>query len=191
MRIRELLETKPTTSVGICFGRWNPPHKGHRAAWAEASSCDHWLVGTNESTNNKKNPLQYDVKVKCMEAVYPKIVGHVVPTKNIFELATKVYNKYGDNVDLKIYTDETWLAESLSKYNGVTSAHGYFKFNSINQVPTDRLSSGTSLREAVSTGDRARFTEAAGISADTLIKIGENHVKFFDLISKYLKQYQS
>lgn len=176
-----------TESVGLCYGRWNPPHKGHKAAWEDASKCTHWYVGTNENTLDKKNPLPYKVKVQCMETVYPKVAGHIKPTKNVFELATDVYNKHGKDVDLKIYTDESWLVESLSKYNGVESAHGYFQFKSITQVQTQRLSSATSLREAVKAGDRELFSEAAGISADTSVNINEKDVKFFDLVARYLK----
>lgn len=179
-----------TESVGVCYGRWNPPHKGHRAAWEEASKCNNWYVGTNKNTEDKKNPLPYDIKVECMKAVYPKINGHIVPTNQVFELVTEVYKKHGGNIDLKVFTDEAWIVESLSKYNGVESKHGYFKFNKIQQVETPRLSSATALREAAISGDRELFSEAAGFSADTSIKINEKHVKIFDLIATHLKQYR-
>lgn len=180
-----------TESVGICYGRWNPPHKGHRAAWEDASKCTHWYIGTNENTQDKKNPLPYNVKVKCMETIYPKINGHIVSEQNVFTLATDVYNKHGKDVDLKVYTDEAWLVESLAKYNGVESAHGFFQFKSITQIPTARISSATELREAAIAGDRSRFTEAAGISADASIKINKKDVKFFDIVATYLKVYSS
>ncbi len=185
MKARDILQI--TESVGICYGRWNPPHKGHKEVWENASKCKSWYVGTNENTQDKKNPLPYDVKVECMKAVYPKVNGHIMPTKQVFELATNVYKKHGKDVDLKVYTDESWIVESLTRYNGVESKHGYYLFNSIEQVETDRLSSATSLREAVLAGNRDQFTEAAGFSADAEI----NNVKFFDLVAKYLKQYQS
>ena len=43
MKLRELFEeiSRPAT-VGICYGRWNPPHKGHRAAWELAAQFDEW-----------------------------------------------------------------------------------------------------------------------------------------------------
>lgn len=186
MKISDLIKE---TTVGICFGRFNPPHRGHAAAWKNASECDHWVVGTNENTRDKKNPLPYNVKVKCMETVYPKIEGHIVPEQSVFTLATTVYKKYGENVDLKVYTDEDWLTESLIKYNGVESKHGYYKFNSISQSPTPRLSSATSLRTAVLEDNRQQFSVAAGISDDTPIKIEGKTVKFFDLVSNYLKEY--
>jgi hypothetical protein len=187
MKINELLEA---TSVGLCFGRFNPPHKGHVAAWTDASSCNNWFVGTNQNTRDKKNPLPYNVKVKCMETMYPNIKGHIAPTNNVFDLATDIYKKHG-GVDLKVYTDEAWLTESLERYNGVESKHGYYKFNSITQVPTSRLSSATALRTAVSEGNRNGFSTAAGVAADTLIDLDGKSVRFFDLVRKYLKEYKS
>lgn len=189
MKARELFER--TETIGVCFGRFNPPHKGHAQAWKDASQCNHWYVGTNENTNDKKNPLPYNVKVKCMEAVYPEITGHIVPSKRIFELATSVYDKHGDNNVLKVYTDEDWIVPNLERYNGKDSAHGYYKFERIEHIPTSRVSSATSLREAASTGDRSKFTVAAGIDADTPIKINNTSVNFFDIVAKFLKEYKS
>jgi len=192
MKLRELFEsTESSTTVGVCFGRFNPPHKGHASAWEDASSCDHWVVGTNENTQDKKNPLPFDVKKECMKAIYPEIEGHIAPTKNVFDLATKVYDEFGGDLDLKVYTDEDWLTEGLQRYNGKESKHGYFKFNNIVHVPTSRLSSATALRTAVLDGDREQFSSAAGVSADTPIKINGRSVKFFDLVYRFLKEYKS
>lgn len=192
MKVSDLFESiDSSTTVGICYGRWNPPHKGHAAAWEDASSCDHWVVGTNENTQDQKNPLPYDIKVKCMEAVYPDIAGHIEPTRNVFELATLVYDKHRGDLDLKVYTDEEWLVDSLQRYNGKESKHGYFKFNNIVHVPTARLSSATALRTAVLEGDREQFSSAAGVSADTPIKVNGRSVKFFDLVYRFLKEYKS
>lgn len=189
MKLRELFESTKLTTIGVCFGRWNPPHKGHRAAWEIASQNDHWYVGTNQNTQGPNDPLPYDVKVKCMAAMYPEIAGHVIPEKNLFTLAVKIYNKYGEHVDLKVCTDESWLTEGLSKYNGQEASHGYYKFANIEHVPTPRLSSATALRAAVRNNDPADFGSAAGIPADTPIEIDGKSVKFFDLVARYLKEF--
>lgn len=189
MKLRELFETLAGNgTVGVCFGRWNPPHKGHRAAWEEAATNDHWYVGTNQNTQGPNDPLPYDVKLLAMEAIYPEIKGHVIPEKNLFTLAAKIYSKHGD-VILNIYTDEEWLAKNLEKYNGKEADHGYYKFSAINHVPTARLSSATALRSAVRRNDREEFAAAAGVDADTPIKIGGKRVKFFDLVKQYLDQF--
>ena len=186
MRLRELFESNsiPIT-IGVCFGRWNPPHKGHRQVWQVAADVNHWFVGTNQSTQGPNDPLPYEVKIECMKAIYPEITGHIVPEKNLFTLAVALYNKYGEDVDLKVCTDEAWLTPGLEKYNGTEAAHGYYKFRSITHEPTPRVSSATALRAAARSGDREAFSEAAGISSDT--PIGSS--TFFDVVAKYLAEF--
>lgn len=184
MILRELFEAK-TSSVGIIFGRFNPPHQGHRAAWEMASQNDHWFVGTNQSTQGPKDPLPYDVKVKAMLAVWPEIKGHIVPETSWLTLASKVYKKYGD-VALNVYTDEDWVTKTIMQYNGKEGPHGFYKFKTIQQQATPRLSSATALRAAVQAGDRNAFAKAAGIDADTPVA-GQ---PFFDVVAHYLLGYQ-
>lgn len=185
MKLRELFENKGN-SVGVCFGRWNPPHKGHRAAWEIAANFGTFYVGTNKNTEGPNDPLPYEVKLKCMETIWPEIAGHVIPEQSLFTLVAKVFAKHGESTHLKIATDEEWLTKSLIQYNGKEGAHGYYKFASIEQVPTPRLSSATALRAAVRAGDRDGFSDAAGVDADTPISIGKKSVAFFDLVAHYL-----
>lgn len=173
-------------TIGVCFGRWNPPHKGHRAAWEIAAQNDTFYVGTNKNTEGPSDPLPYDVKLNCMETIWPEIKGHVVPEQSLFTLASKVFAKHGEGAHLKVATDEDWLTSSLVKYNGVQGAHGYYKFASIEQVPTPRLSSATALRAAVRAGNRDAFAEAAGVDANTPIRVGAKAIPFFDLVAHYL-----
>lgn len=198
MKLRELFDNpdKPveaqsaSTTVGVCFGRFNPPHKGHKAAWETAARFNHFYVGTNQNTQGPNDPLPYNVKLAAMTAIWPKISGHVTPETNLFTLASFVYEKHGENVDLKIATDESWLTDALVKYSGVEGKHGCYKFKSIEQVPTPRLSSATALRDAVRNGNKDAFSSAAGVSADTPIKVGNNGaVPFFDLVKHYLDKF--
>ncbi len=68
MKLNELFEA-PNDEVAIIFGRFNPPHKGHRAAWELANQSANWFVGTNQSTIGPKDPLPYDVKVEAMKTL--------------------------------------------------------------------------------------------------------------------------
>jgi hypothetical protein len=183
MLLRELFENKHT-SVGIIFGRFNPPHKGHKRAWEMASENDHWFVGTNESTVGPKDPLPYNVKVEAMKAIWPGIEGHIISETSWLTLASAVYKKYGD-VTLNVYTDEEWVIKTLMQYNGSDNTHGHYHFTRINPILTPRLSSATDLRNAVTAGDKDAFTRAAGVDADTQIA---GH-SFFDLVSHYLTPY--
>ena len=180
MRLRQLFESKKL-SVGIIFGRFNPPHQGHRAAWEMAAQNDHWFVGTNQSTQGPKDPLPYDIKVKAMLAVMPEVEGHIVPETSWLTLASKIYKKYG-NVTLNVYTDEEWVTKTLVQYNGTEGAHGFYNFSNIEQQETPRLSSATALRAAVQAGDREAFSQAAGVDADTPVA---GH-PFFDVVKHYL-----
>lgn len=182
MILRELFESKQQT-VGIIFGRFNPPHQGHRAAWEMASENDAWYVGTNQSTQGPKDPLPYDIKVKAMQAVWPGIKGHIVPETSWLTLASKIYKKYG-SINLNVYTDEEWVTKALVQYNGKEGAHGFYNFSDIQQQATPRLSSATALRAAVQAGDREAFANAAGVPADTMVA-GKS---FFDVVAHYLGQ---
>lgn len=192
MKLREIFENNQGAgkTIGVCFGRFNPPHKGHRAAWETAAQFDEFYVGTNKNTQGPNDPLPYDVKLVAMETIWPEVAGHVIPETNLFTLITRVYATHGDGNHLKIATDEDWLTAAAQKYNGVEGNHGYYKFASIEQEPTPRLSSATALRAAVRQGDREAFSSAAGVSSETPIKVdGKRSVRFFDLVKHYLDQF--
>ena len=180
MILRELFESK-AKSVGIIFGRFNPPHMGHMKAWEMASENSTWYVGTNKSTQGPKDPLPFDIKVKAMEAVYPEIKGHIVAEQSWLTLASKIYEKHG-NIVLNVYTDEAWVTKALVQYNGKEGAHGYYEFGTIQQQDTPRLSSATALRNAVAADDRDLFGQAAGVDPNTLVA---GH-PFFDVVKHYL-----
>lgn len=183
MFLRKLFEAS-VNEVAIIFGRFNPPHKGHRAAWELASKSPMWLVGTNQSTVGPKDPLPFDVKVEAMKTVWPEVDGHIVAETSWLTLASKVYEKHPD-ATLLCLTDEDWVTKTIQQYNGKEGAHGFYNFKNIEQKPTPRLSSATALRDAVTKGDREAFTQAAGVSAETEVA-GK---PFFDLVAEYLLPY--
>lgn len=183
MRLKELFEEK--LSVGIIFGRFNPPHKGHRAAWEMASKNPQWVVGTNQSTVGPKDPLPYEIKIEAMKVIWPELEGHIVAEQSWWTLASMVYKKFGD-VSLNLYTDEDALAQQVIGYNGKEGPHGFYNFTKIQQVATPRLSSATELRDAVKAQDKAAFGKAAGVDPDTNV----SGYSFFDLVSHYLMPYK-
>jgi len=175
--------------IGVCFGRFNPPHRGHKAVWQAASANPIWYVGTNESTSGPKDPLPYDVKLQAMAAVWPKVAGHVIPEQSLLTLAAKIYAEHGANVHLKVYTDEDWLVKTLSQYNGVEKEHGMYKFQQIDHIRTERLASATNLRAAVRNGDRASFYKDMGIKPSVTINVGDQEYPVFDVVAHYLNKY--
>ena len=185
MKLRQLFEGMGQ-EVAIIFGRFNPPHKGHRAAWELAAKSPVWYVGTNESTVGPKDPLPYGIKVEAMTAIWPEVEGHIIAETSWLTLASLVYEKHGD-VTLLCLTDEDWVTKTIVQYNGKEGAHGFYNFKTIKQKPTPRLSSATALRDAVSKGDREAFATAAGVPADTPVA-GK---PFFDLVAEYLLPYSN
>jgi len=185
MRLRQLFEA-PSNEVAIIFGRFNPPHMGHKAAWELASQSPIWYVGTNQSTVGPKDPLPYDVKVEAMKAVWPEVASHIMPETSWLTMASKIYEQY-PKATLLVLTDEDWVTKTIVQYNGKEGQHGYYNFADIKQKPTPRLSSATALRDAVTKGDRDAFSKAAGVSADTPVA-GK---PFFDLVAEYLLPYQN
>ena len=183
MKLRQIFEGLGQ-EVAIIFGRFNPPHKGHRAAWELASKSPVWYVGTNESTVGPKDPLPYGIKVEAMTAIWPEVEGHIIAETSWLTLASLVYEKHGD-VTLLCLTDEDWVTKTIVQYNGKEGAHGFYNFKTIKQKPTPRLSSATALRDAVTKGDREAFATAAGLPADTPVA-GK---PFFDLVAEYLLPY--
>ena len=173
------------SQIAIIFGRFNPPHKGHKAAWELASKYPHWYVGTNQSTIGPKDPLPYEVKVAAMTAIWPHVAKHVMGETSWLTLASHCYNAHPEAKELVCLTDEEWVTKTLVQYNGKQGAHGFYEFATIKQHPTPRLSSATALRDAVAKGDRHAFTQAAGISADTVVA---GH-PYFDLVAHYLNPY--
>lgn len=183
MRLNELFEDGKDI-VAISFGRFNPPHKGHRAAWELMAKAGDWYVGTNSSTQGPKDPLPYDVKIEAMKAIYPSLEGHLIATTSWLTMASELYKKYKD-AKLLVFTDEDWVTKTIQQYNGQENTHGFYNFSEIEQQPTPRLSSATALRDAVKAGDRKAFSDAAGIDADTQI----NGKAYFDLVAEYLLPY--
>jgi len=183
MKLRQIFEGLGQ-EVAIIFGRFNPPHKGHRAAWELAAKSPVWYVGTNESTVGPKDPLPYGIKVEAMTAIWPEVEGHIIAETSWLTLASLVYEKHGD-VTLLCLTDEDWVTKTIVQYNGKEGAHGFYNFKNIKQKPTPRLSSATALRDAVSKDDREAFAAAAGVPADTPVA-GK---PFFDLVAEYLLPY--
>lgn len=188
MRLRQLFEA-PGETVGLIFGRFNPPHKGHRAAWELASKETHWYVGTNHSTQGPKDPLPYQVKIKCMEAIWPEVKDHIVASQSWLTLASELYNQHPDST-LILFTDESWVPKTINQYNGVEGKHGLYNFKNIETKPTPRLSSATALRQAVLDNSPQEFEQAAGVPADTPINLNGETVPFFDLVKEYLEPHR-
>ena len=191
MKLRQLFENiyeeQSVTDVAIIFGRFNPPHQGHKAAWELASEFGTWYVGTNQSTVGPKDPLPFKVKIAAMQAVWPEVKDHLVAEQSWWTLATYVYKKHGP-ITLHVVTDPAdarVFVAGLQKSNGVEGAHGFYRFKDIVWEEAPRISSATELRAAVANNDPQAFEQAAGVPANTPIA-GK---PFFEIVKHYLTPY--
>lgn len=183
MLLRDLYETS-VKDVAIIFGRFNPPHIGHKRAWQLGEQFDAWHVGINPKTLGEKNPLPFESKVEVMESLLPGVKEHVIAESTWWTLAARIYEMYG-NVNLHIITDETDAKKyvpGLQSSNGKAQQHGYFNFKSIVWEQADRISEASLLREAVIKRDKIAFSEYAGIDANTNI----NGRTYYDIVSEHL-----
>mgnify|MGYP001198717240 FL=1 len=188
MKLRELFEA-PGETVGLIFGRFNPPHKGHKAAWEMAAQETHWYVGTNQSTIGPKDPLPAQVKVLAMETIMPEVKEHIIFSQSWLTLASELYKQHPD-ATLVLFTDEGWVPKTIAQYNGKEGPHGVYNFAGIETKPTPRLSSATALRKAVLDNSPEEFADAAGVPADTIIDVPGENVTFFDMVAKYLEPHR-
>lgn len=203
MFLRELFEADETT-VGLIFGRFNPPHIGHANAWKKCSENSIWYVGTNPKTIGKKDPLPLDIKTQAMTTIMPEVAQHLLITQSWLTACSDIYKKHGD-VTLKIYTDESYVIKLINDYNGVDTSdnpngHGVYKFSKIIPVQTDRVeinfvdksgtqqkvaAGATNLRNAAIENDEAKFNAVSGI--DPNLKF--NGKSYFNLVQDYLSKY--
>jgi len=173
--------------AAIIFGRFNPPHFGHKAAWEIAAKHDIWYVGTNQGTQGPKDPLPFDIKVEAMKTFMPELEGHLVAEQSWFTLASMVYKKYG-SVTLHIVTDSvdvnTYLP-MLQGQNGKEGPHGFYHFKAILWAEAKRQSEASLVRKAIKENNPQDFAKYSGVPADTIIA---KH-PYFQLVRHYMMPY--
>ncbi len=189
MLLRELFEVGTDRSVAIMFGRFNPPHFGHVAAWVEASKFPAWYIGTNQSTQGPKDPLPFSIKVEAMKKLYPEIVDHLVATQTWFTLAVMAYKQHGEGTTLRVVTDDKDMKiylPMIQKQNGVEGPHGYYKFKNIVWAEAKRKSEASLVRKAVRENNKDDFEKYALDGQPDIIVAGRS---YFELVRQYLLPY--
>jgi nicotinamide mononucleotide adenylyltransferase len=173
--------------AAIIFGRFNPPHFGHKAAWDIAASFPIWYVGTNQSTQGPKDPLPFEIKIEAMKTFMPELEDHLVAEQSWFTLASMVYKQHGA-VTLHIVTDATdakIFVPALQKQNGLEGPHGFYKFNDIVWAEAKRQSEASKVRQAVKDNNPQDFEKYSGVSANTEVA---GH-PYFNLVRHYMMPY--
>ena len=173
-------------SVAFAFGRFNPPTIGHEKLINKVKSLptNDYKIYLSRSNDPKKNPLSPRDKLSIMKKMFPSHARNIEinQTNMVLDIATLLYKKGYSDVTMVAGSDRVREFETiLKKYNGVSSRHGMYDFESIKVVsagerdPDAEGASGMSaskMRAAAAKGDLNNFKKGlpSGVDADSIMK---------------------
>jgi hypothetical protein len=127
--------TEETKEVVFTFGRFNPPTNGHEKLISKVASLakgNNYRVYASKSQDAKKNPLDFNTKVKTMRKMFPKHGRNIMSDKdvrNALDILVKLYDQGFTKVTMVVGSDRVNEFSALTnKYNGVKSRHGMYNF---------------------------------------------------------------
>lgn len=155
------------------IGRTQPPHGGHLHAvqgtmdQADKIGATHTILLTH--THDKNNPLTPEQKLYYAQKSFPganvQMTSPAAPS--LLHHASQLHAQGIRNFTVVAGPERLASYDKLlNSYNGVKGPHGYYKFDSINLMPSgDRDpdaegvegASGTAMKEAAKNGDRETF----------------------------------
>ena len=160
MLLLELVEAEQ--SVRFTFGRFNPPHIGHKKL---LDAVGKGYIFPSHTYDNKKNPLMPKEKVGFMRSMFPQHAGNIVYKENATNIIDimKLLQKNGHkNVTMVVGDDRVASFDKLLKsYNGKE-----YQFNTITvesagvrDPDADGVegASASKVRQAAATNDFATF----------------------------------
>lgn len=128
-------------AVYFTFGRMNPPTVGHGKLLdklAQAAGKNPYRVYLSQTTDAKKNPLDYNSKVKHVRKMFPKHARQVMINKNVrtaIDVLVALYDEGFRKVVMVVGSDRINEFDTLlNKYNGTKARHGFYNFESIKVV---------------------------------------------------------
>jgi hypothetical protein len=124
-----------TKEVVFTFGRFNPPTVGHEKLIAKVASVakgNNYRVYASQSSDPKKNPLDYATKIKVMRKMFPKHGRNIILDKNVknaLEVLVQLYDQGFTKVTMVVGSDRVNEFTALTnKYNGQKLRHGFYNF---------------------------------------------------------------
>ena len=170
MNLNELFITEDKTHIAFCYGRFQPPHFGHKLLMettAEAADGGDYEIYTSASQDPKKNPLDYKTKIGFIKAMFPDMAQHVpdAPQLNtVMKVAADLYNRGYRSATFVAGKDQIDnFRELLTKYNGQEAAHGFYQFSPLQFIASNSPDvRATQVREAAAAGNIEAFGEMTG-----------------------------
>ena len=160
------------------FGRLNPPTIGHEKlmdALAKQAGRNDYFVFVSQTQDKRKNPLDYNAKVKHIRKMFPRHARRVMINKKVrtaFDAASFLYDKGYRSVVMVVGSDRvTEFQTLLEKYNGKESNHGFYNFQSISVVSAGARDpdaegvegmSASKMRQFASDNDFTSFSQGLG-----------------------------
>lgn len=167
--------------VSFCFGRFQPPHYGHRMLMQEVAKYGtQYRIFVSPTWDKKNNPLDFETKVDIIERMFPEVADHVNsdPTINtVLKAASRLYQNGFTRATFVAGTDRIdAFTELLLKYNGHMSTHGFYnmEFDFVKFSSPEIRS--TEIREAVKNDNFDKFC--------ILTKSNEFAPELFEMVRK-------
>lgn len=150
--------------VVLTFGRMNPPTVGHeklvKKVVAVAGNKATPMVFLSHSQDKKKNPLDYEDKIRFAKAAFGNVV-QASPAKNLIDILKTLQNKFKE-LTLVVGSDRVSEFETLlNKYNG--KEFNFAKITVVSAGERDPDAEGvegmsaSKMRAAVQDGDEKKF----------------------------------
>ena len=160
--------------VVFTFGRFNPPTTGHEKLITKVASLatgSDYKIFASQSSDSKKNPLDYKEKVTLMRKIFSKHGRNIILDKKIktpLDALVYLHNAGYTEAIMVVGSDRVSdIKTLLTKYNGVKSTHGFYNFSDGISVVSagerdpdaDDVSgmSASKMRAAASEGDFQSF----------------------------------
>lgn len=150
--------------VVLTFGRMNPPTVGHeklvKKVVAVAGTKATPMVFLSHSQDKKKNPLDYEDKIRFAKAAFGNVI-QASPAKTLIDILKTLQSKFKE-LTLVVGSDRVSEFETLlNKYNGKDFTFAKITVVSAGERDPDAEGvegmSASKMRSAAQTGDKEKF----------------------------------
>ena len=138
---------KTLDTLTLAFGRFNPPTAGHEKliqAADKASAGGDLKIYPSRTQDNKKNPIDPDMKVSYMRKMFPTYKDNIIndpQMRSIFDVLVAASEEGYKSVNIIVGSDRLGEFESLAmKYNG--DIYNFDEIKTISAGPRDDEAEG-------------------------------------------------
>ena len=138
---------KTLDTLTLAFGRFNPPTAGHEKliqAAEKAAAGGDLKIYPSRTQDNKKNPIDPDMKVSYMRKMFPDYKDNIIndpKMRSIFDVLVAASEEGYKSVNIIVGSDRLGEFESLAmKYNG--DLYNFDEIKTISAGPRDDEAEG-------------------------------------------------